>query len=96
MADELSRVAERLRQSRVGAVPDTAADMSLPRTDGFAVGDRAFDVLTGTDGAVVNVLRPSAMRSATIVVNLDSGEQVMRAPGQLIRRPRRPSPTSGS
>lgn len=74
MTPELARVLERVRQTRAARAADVGARTAVPSAAAgalgqrFAVGARAFDLVTGWEGEVIgsgseNVLVPAPQQS---------------------------------
>jgi hypothetical protein len=96
MSDDLSRVAERLRQNRTArqtefdAAHGREATRSTVTGGTFVAGDRVFDTATGGEGVVVSATGFGSAQLGTVGVRLDTGASVTRRPGELILRPAPP------
>lgn len=86
MSDDLTAIAERIRQRRTAAAASAAAP--APSTPGtFKIGDAVFDSLSGLDGTVLGAGLPDRLRAGDVKVHLDDGRDVVRGAGELIARP---------
>lgn len=88
---------ERIRQggeTRAAEIADRVnppASTSTRLGAAFAPGDRVFDTVTGQLGTFVYVTPIGTGFQANYVINLDAGDQVVRRPTQLIKRPTPPA-----
>lgn len=98
MTDELNRTLERVRQGRAGigrelgtAAPLVGAPASAA-AGSVRLGARVFDVVTGLEGEVVDVLEQIGIIPAGAHVRLSNGALIYRDQARLVVRPTLPGP----
>lgn len=87
MSDELTALAERIRQRRTAAAASAAA-APAPAPGTYTIGDTVFDSISGLDGTVLGAGLPDRLRANDVKLHLDDGRDVIRGAAQLIARPR--------
>lgn len=87
MSDELTAIAERIRQRRTAAAASAAA-APAPAPGAYTIGDAVFDSISGLDGTVLGAGLPDRLRAGDVKLHLDDGRDVIRGTGELIARPR--------
>jgi hypothetical protein len=96
MTDELSRIADRLRQNRTArqALSDAAgatssADLAT-RAGTLIAGERALDIATGFEGVVEKAGLLDGLSPSDVQLRLANGQRVVRPARDVLWRPTPP------
>jgi hypothetical protein len=93
MLPSASTLLDRLAAARQRRLDGLAANLPAPPTaasrlgSAYAIGDRVFDLVTGDHGRITRVDAGATPGSTEMIVSLDAGPLVTRAPSQIIDRP---------